>query len=110
MPELKFIWERIKQRKLGYLIIVIALALIWLPTLTPDDWIFIPLIIGFLGLKVYLTIALILIGIILFNFNKVKPLMEKPDEKEAEKVCKNLYKTEKEINVCIKKNAEKSGD
>ena len=110
MPEIKFVWERIKQRKLGYLVIVIALALIWLPTLTPDDWIFIPLIIGFLGLKVYLTVALVLIVIILFNFNKVKPLMEKPNGKEAERVCKNLYKTENEINACVKKNAEKSGD
>lgn len=107
MPELKFIWERIKQRKLGYLIIVIALALIWLPTLTPDDWILIPLIIGLLGLKVYLTIAFILIGVILFNFSKVKPLMSKPSESEAERVCKKLHTTEQEINACIKKNGVK---
>ena len=107
MPEIKFIWERIKQRKLGYLVIVIALALIWLPTLTPDDWIVIPIIIGFLGLRVYLTIAFILIGVILFNFNKVKPLINKPNGSEAERVCKKLYKTETEINACIKKNGVK---
>lgn len=108
MPEIKFIWERIKQRKLGYLVIVIALALIWLPTLTPDDWVFIPLIIGFLGLKVYLTIAFILIGVILFNFSKVKPLMSKPNGSEAERVCKKLHDNENEINACIKKNGVKS--
>ena len=102
--QIKFIWERIKQRKLGYLVIVIALALIWLPTITPDDLIFIPLIINFLGLRVYLTIAFIIIGIILFNFSKVKPLMEKPSESETERVCKKLHTAEKEINACIKKN------
>src|SRR3990167_652306 len=106
--QIKFIWERIKQRKLGYLIIVIALALIWLPTLTPDDWFFIPLIIGFLGLKVYLTIALILIGIILFNFSKIKPLMKEPNEKETERVCRKMHTEEKDINACIKKNGVKS--
>lgn len=107
MPEIKFIWERIKQRKLGYLIIVVALALIWLPTFAPDDWIFIPLIIGFLGLKVYLTIAFILIAVILFNFSKVKPLMSKPNGSETEKVCRKLHTTENEINACIKKNGVK---
>ena len=107
MPEIKFVWERIKQRKLGYLVIVIALALIWLPTLMPDDLIIIPMIIGFLGLRVYLTIAFILIGVILFNFNKVKPLMNKPNGSEAERVCKKLYETEKDINVCINKNSVK---
>ena len=105
--QIKFIWERIKQRKLGYLVIVIALALIWLPTLTPDDFVIVPLIIGFLGLKVYLTIALILIGIILFNFSKVKPLMKEPSESETERVCRKLHTTEKDINACIKKNGEK---
>ena len=106
--QIKFIWERIKQRKLGYLVIVIALALIWLPTFTPDDWLFVPLIIGFLGLKVYLTIALILIGIILFNFSKVKPLMKEPNGAETEKVCRKMHTAEKDINACIKKNGVKS--
>ena len=109
MAQIKFVWERIKQRKLGYLVIVIALALIWLPTLTPDDWLFIPLIIGFLGLKIYLTIALFIIGIILFNFSKVKPLMSKPSESETEKVCKKLHTAEKDINACIKKNGVQGG-
>lgn len=104
--QIKFVWERIKQRKLGYLIIVIALALIWLPTFTPEELVVIPLIIGFLGLKVYLTIAFILIGVILFNFNKVKPLMSKPNGSETERVCKKMYDNEKEINACIKKNGE----
>ena len=106
--QIKFIWERIKQRKLGYLVIVIALALIWLPTLTPDDFVIVPLIIGFLGLKVYLTIALILIGIILFNFSKVKPLMKEPNGAETEKVCRKMHTAEKDINACIKKNGVKS--
>ena len=106
--QIKFIWERIKQRKLGYLVIVIALALIWLPTLTPDDFVIVPLIIGFLGLKVYLTIALILIGVILFNFSKVKPLMKEPSESETERVCRKMHTEEKDINACIKKNGVKS--
>ena len=89
------------------MVIVIALALIWLPTLTPDDFVIIPLIIGFLGLKVYLTIALILIGIILFNFSKVKPLMKEPSENETERVCRKMHTEEKEINACIKKNGVK---
>ena len=107
MTELKFIWERIKQRKLGYLVIVIALALIWLPTFMPDDLIIIPLIMGFLGLKVYLTIAFIIIGIILFNFSKVKPLMKEPSESETERVCRKMHTAEKDINACIKKNGVK---
>ena len=107
MPEIKFVWERIKQRKLGYLVIVIALALIWLPTFMPDDLIFIPIFINFLGLKVYLTIAFIIIGIILYNFKKVKPLMENPSESETERVCRKMHMEEKDINACIKKNGVK---
>lgn len=106
MADFKFFWERLKQRKLGYLIIVIALVLIWLPTFAPDDLIIIPLIIGFLGLKVYLTIAFILIGVILFNFNKVKPMMSKPNGSEARRICSKMHKTEEAINKCVKENGE----
>ena len=87
---------------------VLAIALIWLPN-GIDDIITLPILITLFGFKVYLTIAFILIGVILFNFNKIKPLINKPNGSEAERVCKKLYETEKDINVCIKKNAE-SGD
>lgn len=111
MQQLKFIWERIKEKKLSHLIILIVLALIWLPTLTSEDLITIPFLITLLGFKVYLTITLIIVSLILIFFNgkfkAVKSLMKKPKESETRKICKKLYKTEKAINKCIKNNIKK---
>ena len=85
---------------------VLAIALIWLPS-GIDDIITLPILITLFGFKVYLTIAFLIIGIILFNFKKIKPLMEKPNGSETERVCKKIYETEKEINACIRKNGVK---
>lgn len=111
-PDLKFIWKRVKQRKLLYTVIVLVLALVWIPT-GIDDFITIPFLITLFGYKVYLTIALILVGVLIFftingRINEAKELMKKPSREEAKKVCTALYKKEEDIRACIKKNVMKN--
>ena len=106
--QFRFIWERIKEKKLAHSIVLIALLIVWLPTLTPDDFIFIPVLIKFLGFKIYLTIALILISLTLIflngKFSKVKSLTKNVTESEAERICKKIHSSKEAITECIAKN------
>jgi len=108
MEKLKFLWERAKARGLAHSIILIILIIIWLPTLTPDDFITIPFLITLLGFKIYITIALIIIAASLVYFNgkldKLKSLLKRPRKKEIKKICRKIHKSETAINKCIKKN------
>ena len=114
MEKLKFIWERIKARGLAHSIILIILVIIWLPTLTPDDFITIPFLIALFGFKVYITVALIIIAVSLVYFNgkldKLKSLLKRPRKKEIKKICKKMHKNETAINKCIKKNVLRNFD
>ena len=108
MEKIKFIWERIKARGLAHSIILIVLIIIWLPTLTPDDLITIPLLITLFGFRVYLTVALIIIAVSLVYLNgrldKIKSLLKRPRKREIKKICKKMHKNESAVNKCIKKN------
>jgi len=115
MEKLKFFWERIKEKKLGYLILLVILALVWLPTFTGEDLFTVIPLITILGFKVYLTIAIIIIGLLIFfvsngklNLKSIKSLFKKPKDKEVKRICAKMHKTETAVNTCIKRNVMKN--
>ena len=109
--ELKFIWERIKEKKITYSVLVIIIALLWLP-IGLSDIITLPILISIVGLRVYLTVALILLGIMAFywangNLAKFKSLFKQPRMEEVTRICKKIHKSKASINNCINKNVKK---
>src|SRR3990167_7216857 len=100
----RFLWERLKRRKLSFSLILLGIALyIFIPTGTPDDLITTLPLIRMFGWKIYLTITLILLGFFLGN-GKMRSLFKKPTLKEAISICRKIERNRKDIQKCIIKS------
>lgn len=108
---LKFIWERVKEKKIVHGVIILALLLIWLPN-SIQDLITIPFLISLIGFKVYLSIAFVLIAAAIIFLNgklgRIKSLLKRPKRQEIKKICKKMHKNENAVNKCIKNQVIKN--
>ena len=107
MVELKFLWQRMKEKKLYYLIGLLFIMIMFIPTGTLEDFFTVIFWVKIFGLKIYLFVVgtlLIILATVLLNNKKAMSMLKKPSNSEAEKVCKKIHTNGKDVDVCVRNN------